>query len=77
MEKRTCPKCKSTWYSADTDTCVCNNCGGKILPSFLYDKNVTTDKNATAVGHHLYYISYKKLIPAQNIDHNQPPKGNR
>ncbi len=33
MTKRTCPKCSTNWYSADTATTwKCTKCGAKIKP---------------------------------------------
>lgn len=30
MDRRTCPKCGATWYSADPRDWICGNCGAVI-----------------------------------------------
>ncbi len=40
MEKRICPKCNSTWYSANTRSWKCDNCAAEIPPISSDNKNI-------------------------------------
>ncbi|MDD4335674.1 MAG: hypothetical protein PHY77_08740 [Desulfotomaculaceae bacterium] len=62
MEKRICPKCQKTWYSADTRTWICDNCGAKMPPILSCNKNVT------GVGRRINYRSNKKFISFNNTN---------